>query len=90
MEGGSPRTPALADIRIAHMAFIMPFEVHFIALFFLLSFGASALLSAYDRQFRPLVPLLVFWMVIVGTRSMEIRLRPEVLSARRKEDALTD
>jgi hypothetical protein len=69
---------------------LMPFEVHFIALFFLLSFGASALLSAYDRQFRPLVPLLVFWMVIVGTRSMEIRLRPEVLRARRKEDALTD
>ena len=69
---------------------LMPFEVHFVALFFLLSFGASALLSAYDRQFRPLVPLLVFWMVIVGTRSMEIRLRPEVLRARRKEDALTD
>jgi 4-amino-4-deoxy-L-arabinose transferase-like glycosyltransferase len=69
---------------------LMPFEVHFVAFFFLLSFGASALLSAYDRQFRPLVPLLVFWMVIVGTRSMEIRLRPEVSRPRRKEDALTD
>jgi hypothetical protein len=48
------------------------------------------LLSAYDRQFRPLVPLLVFWIIIVGTRSIEIRLSPEVSRPRQKEDALTD
>ena len=50
----------------------------FVAFTFKLSFGASVLLSTYDRQFRPLVSLLVFWMVIVGTRLMEMRLRPEL------------
>jgi hypothetical protein len=51
----------------------VPREAHFVFGLFLVSFAASSLLSAYDRQFSPLVPMLALWMAIVLMQAMAMR-----------------
>jgi hypothetical protein len=53
----------------------IPFELWGILGFVLIAFGGSSLLSAYDRQFRPLVPGLGVWMAFVYSRVLRIELR---------------
>jgi hypothetical protein len=52
----------------------IPFEMWVLLIFALTAFGGSTLLSAYDRQFRPLVPILCAWMVFVYFRVLQIDL----------------
>ncbi|MGA2506545.1 MAG: hypothetical protein ABSF80_03610 [Chitinispirillaceae bacterium] len=50
-----------------------------IGLFFFgaIAFGGSTLVSAFDRQFRPLVPLLLLWIAYVYIRVLRVELHPE-------------
>jgi 4-amino-4-deoxy-L-arabinose transferase-like glycosyltransferase len=43
----------------------VPCEVHLVLGFGLLALGGSALLSAYERQFHPLVPTFALWITYV-------------------------
>jgi hypothetical protein len=53
----------------------IPFELWGLLIFALFAFGGSTLLSAYDRQFRPLVPILSAWMGYVYLRVLQIHFR---------------
>lgn len=53
----------------------VPPEVFALLTFFLAAFLGSSLLSAYNRQFQPLVPILVFWIVFTLGRLVEVRVR---------------
>lgn len=53
----------------------IPFEMWALLIFALTAFGGSTLLSAYDRQFRPLVPVLCAWTGFVYVRVLRIDLR---------------
>jgi hypothetical protein len=53
----------------------IPFELWALLVFVLIAFGGSTLLSAYDRQFAPLVPGLCIWMAFVYVRVLRIELR---------------
>jgi hypothetical protein len=53
----------------------IPFELWAILVFVLIAFGGSTVLSAYDRQFAPLVPGLCIWMSFVYVRVLRIELR---------------
>jgi len=44
---------------------LIPHEVNGLLLFGLISLGGSSLLSAYNRQFWPLVPVFIFWIAFV-------------------------
>ena len=54
---------------------IIPFEIWCLLAFFLISLGGTSLLSAYDRQFRPLVPFLVLWIAFTIFRVIRIEIR---------------
>ena len=54
----------------------MPFELWFLLAFALIAFGGSTLVSGYERQFRPLVPILCVWVGVVSVRVLRIELRP--------------
>ena len=54
----------------------MPFELWFLLAFALIAFGGSTLVSSYERQFRPLVPILSVWVGLVAGRALRIELRP--------------
>jgi hypothetical protein len=54
----------------------IPFEIWALLVFALIAFGGSALLSAYDRQARPLVPALSLWLAYIAARVVRIELRP--------------
>jgi hypothetical protein len=41
----------------------IPFEIKALLLLALVAFGGSSLLSAYARQFIPLIPILILWLV---------------------------
>ena len=56
----------------------IPFELWAVLAFVLIAFGGTSLLSAYDRQFRPLVPGLAVWLAFVYTRVMRIELRTDM------------
>jgi len=55
----------------------IPFEVLNLLLFMLISFGGTSLVSAYDRQFRPLVPFMLLWLTFVFLRILKIEFRPD-------------
>lgn len=54
----------------------MPLEMWLLFAFALIAFGGSTLISAYERQFRPLVPFLWIWIGLVSVRALRIELRP--------------
>jgi hypothetical protein len=54
---------------------IIPFEIWCLIAFFLISLGGTSLLSAYGRQFTPLVPFLVLWIAFTIFRVIRIEIR---------------
>ena len=54
----------------------VPFELWFLLAFALIALAGSTLVSGYDRQFRPLVPILCVWVTFVFVRVLRIELRP--------------
>ena len=55
----------------------IPYEIYALLYFGLVAFGGTSLLSAYDRQFRPLVPILFLWLCFVYIRVLRIEVRPK-------------
>lgn len=55
----------------------IPYEIYALLLFNFIAFGGTSLLSAYDRQFRPLVPVLFLWLSFVYVRILKIEVRSE-------------
>ena len=53
----------------------VPFELWVLLVFALVAFSGSTLLSAYDRQFRPLVPILCAFSAFVYFRLLKIDFR---------------
>jgi hypothetical protein len=53
----------------------VPFEIWTLMIFALIAFSAAGLLSAYERQFRPLVPIFCLWMTYVYVRLLRIEFR---------------
>jgi len=53
----------------------VPFELWTLLFFALTSIGGCSLLSAYERQFRPTVPVLCTWLAFVYGRVLRIELR---------------
>jgi len=51
------------------------YEIFALLLFALISFGGSSLLSAYARQFIPLVPIFTLWIFFTLTRTLSIEIR---------------
>ena len=62
----------LSIIPAALRARALPFELWALLIFALIAFGGSTLLSAFDRQFTPLVPVFCVWMGFVYTQVMPI------------------
>ncbi len=54
---------------------LIPHEIYELIIFGLIAFGGSSLLSAYNRQFWPLVPVVILWIAVVSTRVVKIELR---------------
>ena len=54
---------------------MIPEQLHFIGIFFLLSFIGSSLVSAYPRQFLILVPFVIFGMSFILTKVVNIKLQ---------------
>ena len=54
----------------------VPFELWLLLAFALTALAGSTLVSGYDRQFRPLVPILCVWVTFVFVRALRIELRP--------------
>lgn len=54
----------------------IPYEIYALLYFSLIAFGGTSLLSTYERQFRPLVPILLLWLSFVYVRVMRIEVRP--------------
>lgn len=55
----------------------IPFEIYGLILFALIALSGTSLVSAYDRQFRPLVPIFLLWISFVYYRVLQINIRPE-------------
>jgi hypothetical protein len=53
----------------------IPYEIYALLFFALIAMGGTSLLSAYDRQFRPLVPIFLLWLSFVYVRILRIELR---------------
>jgi hypothetical protein len=70
----------------------IPFELWMLLIFALITFGGSTLLSAYDRQFRPLVPILCAFSSYVYFRVLKIDFRVDnlVLTTRRASAVFSD
>ncbi|HML24844.1 MAG TPA: hypothetical protein PKD09_24530 [Aggregatilinea sp.] len=59
----------------------IPHEILLLLGFDLLVFGGSSVLSAYNRQFLPVVPVIVLWIAFVWTNLARIELRPVAAAA---------
>ena len=55
----------------------IPYEIYTLTVFTLTALGGTSLLSAYDRQFRPLVPILSLWLSFLYFRVLKIEIRTE-------------
>jgi len=55
----------------------VPYEICALLSFDLISFGGTSLLSAYARQFSPLVPILLLWLSFIYVRVLKIDVRRE-------------
>jgi hypothetical protein len=56
---------------------LIPGEIGWLMAFMGVAFLASSLVSAYERQFQILVPLLLLWLFFTLSRVVQIRLSPE-------------
>lgn len=57
---------------------VIPFEIYALLYFSTITFGGSSIISAYDRQFRILVPIILLWISFLYTRAIKIEIRPEL------------
>jgi hypothetical protein len=53
----------------------LPYSIRFLLLFVILYLGASSLVSAYQRQFYIIVPVLLLWLAYVLQRTVKISFR---------------
>jgi hypothetical protein len=53
---------------------VIPFELWILLSFALITLGGESLLSAYERQFMPMIPTLGIWLAYVYTRVLRIEL----------------
>ncbi|MGA3086706.1 MAG: glycosyltransferase family 39 protein [Thermodesulfobacteriota bacterium] len=53
----------------------IPFEIYALLAFGLLAFGGSSLLSAYVRQFLPLIPICFLWVIFVWMNVVKIEIK---------------
>jgi len=53
----------------------IPFEITALLLFGAITFGGASLLSAFNRQFHPVVPVLILWNAFIYFRILKIELR---------------
>jgi hypothetical protein len=68
----------------------IPYEICALLLFTLIALGGTSLLCAYDRQFRPLVPILLLWLSFVYVRILRIELRDTGIGHASGESGLGD
>lgn len=54
---------------------LIPDEIYGLFLFGLIAFGGSSLLSAYNRQFWPLVPVFMLWISFVITNIIKLEIK---------------
>lgn len=54
----------------------VPYEIAALLVFSVIALGGTSLLTASDRQFRPLVPMIFFWLAYVYVQVLKIELRP--------------
>ncbi|MBI4707252.1 MAG: glycosyltransferase family 39 protein [Candidatus Omnitrophica bacterium] len=52
----------------------IPYEIYALLLFGIISFLGSSLLSAYSRQFTPLVPVFILWISFIVIRFIRIEI----------------
>jgi hypothetical protein len=57
---------------------LIPYEIYASILLGLIALGGTSLLSAFDRQFRPLVPVFVLWISFILVRVLRIEIRQEL------------
>jgi hypothetical protein len=57
---------------------LIPYEIYAVVLIGAIAHGGTSLLSAYDRQFRPLVPLFGLWISFVLVRVVRIEMRDQL------------
>ncbi len=55
----------------------IPYELWALLAFALTAFIGSSLLSAYERMFAILVPILLLWLAVIYLRTVQIGLRPK-------------
>jgi hypothetical protein len=63
----------------------IPYELYSLAIFALISLGGTSLLSAYNRQFRPIVPIILLWLSFIYIRVLRIEMRTDTEIARSTE-----
>jgi hypothetical protein len=68
----------------------IPYEIYALLLFALIALGGTSLLCGYDRQFRPLVPILLLWLSYVYVRILRIELRDTGIGHAMGESGLGD
>lgn len=54
---------------------IIPYEIYGLISFGLIAFAGSSLVSAYNRQFQPLMPVFALWIIFTLSRVMKIEIR---------------
>jgi hypothetical protein len=54
---------------------LIPFEIWTLLVFLLISLGGSSLLSAYERQFRPLIPVVFLWIFVTISKTVKLEIR---------------
>ncbi len=54
---------------------IIPYEIYALVIFALIAFAGSSLVSAYSRQFQPLVPVFALWIFFTLSRVIKIEIR---------------
>jgi hypothetical protein len=54
---------------------LLPTEMKLLLSLTLITFLGASILSANERHFRPIVPILWTWIVLTATRVLEVRFR---------------
>ena len=54
---------------------LIPYEIYALVIFALIAFAGSSLVSAYSRQFQPLVPVFALWIIFTLFNVLKIEVR---------------
>ena len=55
----------------------VPYEIRALLAFATISFAGTSLLSAYNRLFQPLVPIVALWVIFIFLRLLKVELQAE-------------